>query len=359
MMENNVASRRPVRPKKIQRKSISLSLGLDAVSYRSLFVDSDLITLIEPKIDGVDLGSWVNTNLDFFMQRLHQGGAVLFRGFKLKSDQDFQEFTNKIPFKAIDASVFEESTPRKKILDGVYTTTSFPCEETIALHSDYSPSMMLAGKICFFCVQPSEIGGETPIADTRKVLQRLKPEVSKKFNQLGWSLVRNYSRGLGLSWQDTFNGKNKSEVERHCREKNIDIEWDGDYLKTTQVRSAIFEHPSTKEACWFNHMSFWHVDNLPTSVKNSMLEQVGEEFMPFSTYFGDGSEISEEIAHEIRDALLAEKKMFRWQKGDVLIADNILTCHGREPFEGERMIRTALFDKFMRPDFLVDSIKDN
>lgn len=350
-MDANFVKAQPVSTRKKTRKAFSLSLGEDVIHHAPLFENSELITLVKPSTAGVDLSSWIALNQDFLLEKIHKHGGVLFRGFGLANDNDFQNFIGTLPFEPVDAANFEESTPRQKIADGIYTTTSFPCEEAIALHSDYTPSMILANKICFFCMLPSHTGGQTPFADNRKILQRLHPDVSDKFRKLGWTLVRNYGNGLGLSWEDTFNGQNKAEIERHCQEKQIDVSWSGKVMRTRQTRSAIMHHPITNEECWFNHISFWHVANLPDEVRETMLSQVGYEGLPFNTYYGDGSEISTEVAHHIRDVLLQEKKIFPWQQGDVLVADNILTSHGREPFSGDRVVRVSLFDKLIRPAF--------
>jgi hypothetical protein len=33
---------------------------------------------------------------------------------------------------------------------------------------------------------------------------------------------------------------------------------------------------------------------------------------------------------------------FNWQRGDVMVVDNVLATHGREPFTGERRILVAM-----------------
>lgn len=334
------------------RKGISLADAQTLVKTRAMFDDSQLIFVVEPNVAGVSAHDWIASNAEQVQQWIHQYGAVMFRGFStLKTDEDFIRVTSALPFERLAAELFEESTPRRSVGPGIYTTTAFPEEETIALHSDYSPSMVLAEKLTFFCNTPSPVGGQTPFADCRRILQRLDPEVAESFRRLGWRLVRNYRPELGLSWEDTFYGKNKAEIEVHCKERNIELRWIDGIPQTSQTRAAVIEHPTTGEECWFNHVSFWHMANLPTSIREGMLAEVGIDGLPFNTFYGDGSEIPTDVAHHIRDVLLAEKRQFNWQQGDLVIADNILTCHGREPFSGERAVRVSLFEKHIRPAF--------
>jgi hypothetical protein len=50
----------------------------------------------------------------------------------------------------------------------------------------------------------------------------------------------------------------------------------------------------------------------------------------------------------LREAYLAEKVVFPWQRGDVLMLDNMLTAHAREPYRGERRILTGMARPFHR-----------
>ncbi|WP_228482350.1 TauD/TfdA family dioxygenase, partial [Pseudomonas aeruginosa] len=44
----------------------------------------------------------------------------------------------------------------------------------------------------------------------------------------------------------------------------------------------------------------------------------------------------------IRSAIDRETRRFDWRVGDVLILDNMLAQHGREPFRGPRRILTIM-----------------
>jgi len=34
--------------------------------------------------------------------------------------------------------------------------------------------------------------------------------------------------------------------------------------------------------------------------------------------------------------------VFSWQQGDIMVIDNILTMHGRKPFQGDRQVLVAM-----------------
>lgn len=59
-------------------------------------------------------------------------------------------------------------------------------------------------------------------------------------------------------------------------------------------------------------------------------------------FFADDSKIPREAIYHILDVLDQNTVYFPWQKGDVLILDNILAMHGRASFQGKRRILTAM-----------------
>ena len=78
-------------------------------------------------------------------------------------------------------------------------------------------------------------------------------------------------------------------------------------------------------------------------LNKSVAETFKEIDVPFFALYGDGSEIETSALEEI-DSLYKETKVsFTWQKGDVLLLDNLLIAHGRNSYKGEREILVAMF----------------
>jgi alpha-ketoglutarate-dependent taurine dioxygenase len=178
-----------------------------------------------------------------------------------------------------------------------------------------------------------------------RVLERLSAATRERFAERGFMLVRNFNDGFGLPWQEVFQTDDRAEVERYCRDNDIELEWrEGDRLRTRQVRPAIRRHPKTGRQVWFNHAAFFHLTTYPEDVREALLAEVGLDGLPYNTFFGDGSEIPPEVAAEIRAAYEAETAAFPWREGDVLLLDNMSVAHGREPYTGERLVAAAMHE---------------
>jgi alpha-ketoglutarate-dependent taurine dioxygenase len=105
-------------------------------------------------------------------------------------------------------------------------------------------------------------------------------------------------------------------------------------------------HPRTGEPVWFNHLAFWHVSSLEPRLREVFLGEFGEEELPYNTYYGDGTPVEDSAVEEIRNAYREETVAFPWQKGDLLMLDNMLVAHGRHPFSGARKILTAMGEPY-------------
>jgi alpha-ketoglutarate-dependent taurine dioxygenase len=206
-------------------------------------------------------------------------------------------------------------------------------------------------RLWFFCVQPAQEGGRTPIADSRKVLRRIDEAVVNKFIEKKILYVRNYGDGLGLPWQEVFQTSSRAVVEEYCRHHGITVQWkSGDRLRTSQIRPAVRRHVKSGAPVWFNHAAFFHISSLDESTRNSTLDMLGEDTVPFNTFYGDGTPIEPSVLDHIREAYRQETVSFAWEKGDVLMLDNMLVSHGRESFTGPRQIVFIMSDQVENPD---------
>jgi alpha-ketoglutarate-dependent taurine dioxygenase len=100
---------------------------------------------------------------------------------------------------------------------------------------------------------------------------------------------------------------------------------------------------------WFNQAHLFHISNLEPAVAESLLSIIKEEELPRNAYYGDGSPIETSVLDSIRDAYSRATVSFPWQQGDILMLDNMLTAHGRTPFEGPRKVVVAMADAYTDP----------
>jgi alpha-ketoglutarate-dependent taurine dioxygenase len=323
----------------MKRRAVSVSS--EALVRFGTLPTGDLPLLIEPASPGVDLIAWAASNRALLEEKLQQHGGILLRGFGLQGPEDLDAFIHAVSGESLEYK--ERSSPRTAVKGNIYTSTDYPASHPIFLHNENSYQQEWPQKIFFFCKQPPEVGGETPIADCRKVLARIDPEVRKRFAERKWMYIRNFGDGFGLNWQTVFQTTDKAQIEEHCRARLIEVEWkSGDRLRTKAVRSALVQHPKTGETTWFNHATFFHVSTLEPSLRDAMLQEFADGELPSNTYYGDGEPIEPEVMDHLREAYRQETVGFPWQKGDLLMLDNMLAAHGRAPYSGSREILVGM-----------------
>lgn len=293
--------------------------------------------------------AWPRENRAMIEERLNEYGAVLFRGFPIDSAESFHAFANAAAGELLEYK--ERSSPRHEQGDRVYTSTDYPPEYRIYLHNEHSYACRFPMKLLFCCLTPARQGGQTPLADTRKIMAGISAETRRRFAEKKWMYVRNFGAGFGLSWQTAFQTSSAAEVETYCMRAGIECEWKVDGgLRTRQIRPAMFHHPRTGEQVWFNHATFFHLSTLPPTISAMLQSSFREEDLPNNTYYGDGSPIEPETLEELRRAYEAETFSFDWQRGDVLLVDNMLVAHGRESYQGERRVLVAMAESYEPPD---------
>lgn len=325
--------------KSIKPKEVSLPEG-ELIKTEFLQPGEPFPLVIKPAINQVDLADWAKNNREFLETKLLHHGAILFRGFTEPVVSAFEQFAL-----AICPELFGEygDLPREGMGGKVYSSTPYPADQAILFHSESSHLHRWPMKIWFFCVQPAQQGGETPIVDCRKIYQLLNPKIREKFAEKQIMYVRNYTDGLDVSWQDFFKTEDKSAVEEYCRQAGIEVQWKaGNNLRTRKVRPAIAKHPKTGEMVFFNQLPLHHISCLDAATRTSLLSVFGEENLPRNVYYGDGTPIEDAVIAEIQAVYAQAAVSFPWQAGDIVMLDNMLAAHSRNPFVGPRKIVVAM-----------------
>ncbi|MEC4595415.1 TauD/TfdA family dioxygenase [Burkholderia vietnamiensis] len=318
---------------------------MQGMTERKLLADGSSPWLLEPASSERDIAAAVNANRPALEARLHEHGALLFRGFDVSSVSDFDAFVNAVSSNKSD--YVYRSTPRTSVGNGIFTATEYPPSETIALHCENAYQRSWPLSVAFCCLTPAASGGETPIADMREVTRRIGPRLLDAFETKQVRYVRHYRSHVDIPWETVFQTRDRSRVAAFCADHDIAFEWlDDDTLRTVQINQGVAYHPVTGERVFFNQAHLFHISNLEASLASSIVSLFGLDRVPRNACYGDGEPLDLADIEHVRSAFRECAITFPWQRGDVLLVDNMRFAHGRNPFEGERKVVVSLLDPY-------------
>jgi len=303
--------------------------------------------LVECKNKSLDALSWARENQLQIMQWLGSHGGIVFRGFNLPTELEFEQFCLAI---YPELYAMYGDLPKNDIGKKIYKSTPYPNDQMIMFHNESSHQHRWPRRQWFYCSQPSPVGGATPIVDCREMYQRLPTDIKQKLEEKQLCYIRNFT-GLDVSWQHFFKTEQREEVETVCRNNNIQFEWfDTDSLRISQICPAVITHPITGEKSFFNQIQLHHFSFLEDDIRQHFLEVAGEDKLPRNVCYGDGTPLEQDVIDLISELYEACAVRFDWQKSDVVMLDNMLAAHARDPFEGTRKIAVAMGDIYQAAD---------
>lgn len=293
---------------------------------------------------------WLSQNQALVETQLDRSGAVLLRNFAANTIDHFREVVRLLCDQGL--KYVYRSTPRTDLGDGLYTATEYPPALSIPFHNENAFQREWPLLLLFFCMQPAQDGeGQTPLVDTLKVTSQIDPAVRKTFSEKHVMYIRNYRADVDLPWQTVFQTDSKQAVEAFCAEREIECEWTSTgNLRTKQVCQSFASNPRTGDTVWFNQAHLFHPSSLSPATREAMEELLDVNDLPRNATYGDGSSLEESALANIRHAFEQESTQFKWEKGDILILDNMRVSHARTPFRGQRRVLTAMGRPF-RPEY--------
>ncbi|MEM9530324.1 MAG: TauD/TfdA family dioxygenase [Pseudomonadota bacterium] len=284
---------------------------------------------------------WIEDQSSKLIAEASRHGAVLLRGFAVRSAEDFDAVISAF---GLDSFTYEESLSnavRVNLTPRVFTANEAPPDVSIFLHHEMAQTPLFPSRLFFCCETAPSSGGETPLCRSDILLERLqeaRPEFVEQCERLGVRYVNvmpphdDAASGQGRSWRSTLNAADQAAAERRLHQLGYDAQWidDGSLRATTPVLPAVRSLVDGRRV-FFNQLiaAFRGWKDARNDPQKSIC-------------FGDGSVIgTQDMDTAIR---LADELSFdlAWQAGDVALIDNFLVMHGRRPFQGKRRVFASL-----------------
>ncbi|HYZ08344.1 MAG TPA: TauD/TfdA family dioxygenase [Pseudonocardiaceae bacterium] len=290
-----------------------------------------------------DAASWAAEHSEALRTVVAEHGSVLVRGLGLRDAAEVGAVFARL---ATGLMVEKEAfASRRTYSDGVYSSSKWPSNQPMCMHHELSYTLEFPGLMLFACLGAPTDGGATAVANSPTVLDALPNELVERFEREGWLLTRNYNDEIGASFVEAFGTEDRGAVESYCRANAIEFQWQPDGgLRTRQRRSAVVRHPATGQRCWFNQIAFLNEWTIDSEVREFLVDVYGADGLPFTTRFGNGDPIGEDIVQLLNRVYEINTVREPWQAGDLMLVDNVRTAHSREPFEGPREVLVAMAD---------------
>ncbi|KAK6914822.1 TauD/TfdA-like domain [Dillenia turbinata] len=273
----------------------------------------------------------IKTEKPFLESVLHSAGVILFRGFPVNSASDFNDVVESFGYE--EMSSLGVSVPRTHIVGRVFAANEAPPDQRIHFHHEHAYLPEYASKLLFFCEVPPATGGETALVLSHVIYEKMKhkyPDFVEHLENHGVIYTRVYgedddpSSPIGRGWKSTFLTNDKKIAEERATKLGVKLQWtkDGAEAIASPVPAIKFDETRQRKI-WFNSIAVhWALGKRPT--------------------FGDGKPLPVEIMNDYLEILEECCVAIPWEKGDVMMVDNLAVLHSRRPFDSPRRILASL-----------------
>jgi alpha-ketoglutarate-dependent taurine dioxygenase len=288
--------------------------------------------------------------------KLARHGTLLFRNLPIQNAEDFSKFAHAFGYKPHE--IIGIVVDRPLLAPNVAPANEAPKEVLIYNHNE-SPQVPHAPEYIFFYGHRAPMkGGESPISSSLELFNRAQQEIPGFIAELAekgiqsrvtYQVERQFQGGstlreaFGKEIQDgddeeTKRKKIEAQIARYGRGKHTTWEWSADGLVLTHRLPVIRTQRGTNLPTLFTGLAaYWKRTQTDTEARKKVTQQL----------FGDGTPIPDKYLEHLAKITDEIRVLHHWQEGDVLVYDNTIAQHGREPWEGEqsdRVVMASLFD---------------
>lgn len=330
--------------------------------------------------------NFLNSNSKNLLCTVATYGAVLFRGFDVQSEQDFENAMMGI--KGINPmNSYFMSESGRVLVEGTrfvfYTNKEYKTGGSFELggfHTENFNTADIPRYICFNCIKPSVFGGETGLIDMLKVYtdlsDNLKMRLASKTFLEGIFPVSEIAQRYSVS---------ENRVKEICSEFgliNYHSKKGDDFLLS--YKANVFKHPGSNlpvllgNHCnvipllnnlviknflkdygskrWLIHRLAWKYSLIMTAANlkigkflKDRIKQVTDKKIATHNFPDElistemvRSVIKNEDCKELASVMRKKFASFTWKKGDILLVDNLRMAHAGMPGFGSRTIRAII-----------------
>ncbi|KAJ4363199.1 hypothetical protein N0V83_010319 [Neocucurbitaria cava] len=294
-------------------------------------------------------------------KKLATHGTLLFRGLPIKSADDFSRFAHAFGFSPHE--IIGIVVDRPLLAPNVAPANEAPKEVLIYNHNE-SPQVPHAPEYIFFYSHraPKE-GGKTPISSSLELFHRAKEELPEFIDELAekgilskvtYKVDKQYTGGSTLKQafgkdieegddEATRRAKVEEQIKRYCRGEHTTWEWtdEGKTLVLTHRLPAIRTQPGSDLPTLFTGLAGYYKTFLSPDAPSVARRNITQQL------FGDGTPIPEHYLKQLAEITDEIRVLHKWQEGDVLVYDNVIAQHGRQPWKGaqeDRVVLASLWD---------------
>lgn len=347
----------PLEPLRPQEQSRTSKLSPKPFVVRAPRIDQAYATLGE-------LTEYFRANAGSIKTRLRETGVLLFRGLPLSQAEEYEKVLEALEFDLYRTN-YGGASPRANVTQKTFVSTEAPAPFIIGLHTEFCYQTTRPGMISFFCVQPAAGYGETPLFDLNAVWRDLDAPLRARLLREGLLYRRRFfaekSRiNFHKTWRETFATGEKGPVEAFLRKEGMSYRWDAKDNLSTELRvPAVLTDPLTGDPClsitMFNADSIvfnlrHYKERYPWLLRKALEAFVRYEYRDGNAFLqvlhGDGSPFSTPENHQIQRAAWNNALVFPWEKGDLLLIDNVRFGHARLNVRRPRKLIAAMADPY-------------